>query len=255
MVISTIDPSASTPVILPSAPNTTTTVTSNTTRHNENNQPLSFNQAHQALNTIWRHCFAGHLTHILPPEVIQANLLPEANVPWGPDAHEADDELFRVYFQNVHGFTRVNDTLPSWASIMDFLHSLRVSLFTFSEPNLTDVAVNDSNKPYTSSELAQVLQIDAQHWEKLLFTSGGKLELTKCFFYIMYWQFSEDGLPQLTNKVQLPHKLLLKQGNDTEPTEIDQKDCPEAHKTLGVMKAPNRSQTGEIQKLKKKCKE
>jgi hypothetical protein len=48
----------------------------------------------------------------------------------------------------------------------------------------THVAVDDSETPYTSSELAQVLQIDAQHWEKLLFTSGGKLELTKCFFSI-----------------------------------------------------------------------
>jgi hypothetical protein len=136
MVISAIDSSASTPAILPSAPNTTVTATGNTTRRTDNNQPLSFNHAHQALNAIWRDCFAGHSTHILMPEVIQANLLPEANVPWEPNAHEADDELIRVNFQNVHGFTRVNDSLPSWASTMDFLHSLRVSLFAFSEPNL-----------------------------------------------------------------------------------------------------------------------
>jgi hypothetical protein len=84
----------------------------------------------------------------------------------------------------------------------------------------TDVAVNDATQKYTTSELAQVLQTDAQHWEKLLFTSGGKLELSKCFFNIMYWTFSEDGIPGLTPKIDIPHKLMLHQGNVTEPTEI-----------------------------------
>jgi hypothetical protein len=117
----------------------------------------------------------------------------------------------------------------------------------------TDVAVNDAETPYTAQELAQVLQIDAQHWEKLLFTSGGKLELTKCFFYLMYWKFDDDGLPSLTKKADLPHKLMLYQGNDREQTEIEQKDCSEPHKTLGVMKSPDRSQKGELKRLKKKC--
>jgi hypothetical protein len=119
----------------------------------------------------------------------------------------------------------------------------------------TDVAVNDTKQPKTLLQLTQLLQTDAQHWEKLLFTSGGKLELTKCFFYMLYWKFDEDGMPTLTPKAEIPHKLMLYQGNETEQTEIEQKDCSEAHKTLGVMKAPNRSQVGQIQKLKAKCDE
>jgi hypothetical protein len=47
----------------------------------------------------------------------------------------------------------------------------------------------------------------------------------------------------LTPKTAIPHKLLLHQGNDLELTEIEQKDCHEPHKTLGVMKASDRSQT------------
>ena len=57
----------------------------------------------------------------------------------------------------------------------------------------------------------------------------------------------------LTPKDQIPHQLMITQGNDNEPTEIIQKDCSEPHKTLGVMKAPNRSQNGEIQRLLTKC--
>jgi hypothetical protein len=65
----------------------------------------------------------------------------------------------------------------------------------------TDVAINDTGNPQNLTELANNLQADAQHWEKLLFTSGGKLELSKCFFYnIMHWEFTDDGIPKLTKK-------------------------------------------------------
>ena len=121
----------------------------------------------------------------------------------------------------------------------------------------TDVAVNDANSvtPATPTQLIQKLQTDAQHWERLLFISGGKLELNKCFFYLLIWKFNDDGMPSLMTKAQLPHKLMITQGNDNEPTEIDHKDCATAHRTLGVMKAPNLSQAGETKRLAKKCKD
>jgi hypothetical protein len=39
----------------------------------------------------------------------------------------------------------------------------------------TDVAVSDHETPSSPQKMVQVLQTDAQHWEKLLFTLGGKL--------------------------------------------------------------------------------
>jgi hypothetical protein len=118
----------------------------------------------------------------------------------------------------------------------------------------TDVAVNNFKTPYSPQKMVEILQADAQHWEKLLFTSGSKLELSKCFFYLLYWwQFNSDGIPSLsTSKAQIPHQLMLTQGNDLEPTEIEQIDCTSAHKTLGVMKSPNRYQAGKIARLTKK---
>jgi hypothetical protein len=99
----------------------------------------------------------------------------------------------------------------------------------------------------------QVLQADAQHWERLRFVFGGKLELNKCFFYTLIWKFGADRLPSLIPKNQLPYTLMITQGNDTTPTAIEHKDCDEPHKTLCVMKAPNRSQAGEITRLTTKC--
>jgi hypothetical protein len=37
------------------------------------------------------------------------------------------------------------------------------------------------------------LKKDAQIWERLLWTSGGLLELSKCRFYIVYRKFEADG--------------------------------------------------------------
>ena len=123
--------------------------------------------------------------------------------------------------------------------------------------NDTDVAVNDGNSAThsTPNQLIQKLQTDAQHWERLLFISGGKLELNKCFFYLLIWKFSDDGTPSLMTKAQLPYKLMITQGNDNEPIEIDHKDCATAHRTLGVMKAPNLSQAGEATRLAQKYKD
>jgi hypothetical protein len=149
--------------------------------------------------------------------------------------------LFKIIEKLAHGLVFVDP---------EQLETLKRILEGFVDD--TDVAINDHETPYSPQQMVEVLQADAQHWEKLLFTSGGKLELSKCFFYLLYWQFNDDGIPELTPKTQIPHRLMLTQGNDHHPTEIEQKDCTQAHKTLGVMKTPNRSQAGEITRLTKK---
>ena len=45
-----------------------------------------------------------------------------------------------------------------------------------------DTGDANSSTPATPNQLIQKLQTDAQHWERLLFISGGKLELNKCYF-------------------------------------------------------------------------
>jgi hypothetical protein len=102
----------------------------------DNPMPLSINREHKALNAVWRAYFTRNTTNNTPP-VLPENLPPENNIPWGPDAHEhLDDDYFRIYFQNLHGIPRTKDSIPSWASTMDFLNSLKVSLFAFTEPHL-----------------------------------------------------------------------------------------------------------------------
>jgi hypothetical protein len=58
--------------------------------------------------------------------------------------------------------------------------------------------LNDAHlkTPWTLPELSQRLEDMSQTWEKLLFCSGGSLEPSKCFYYLIYWKWVK-GLPQM----------------------------------------------------------
>jgi hypothetical protein len=44
--------------------------------------------------------------------------------------------------------------------------------------------------------LAKQLQQNTQEWEILLAATGGKLELSKCFYYILCWDSVAEGVPR-----------------------------------------------------------
>ena len=93
----------------------------------------------------------------------------------------------------------------------------------------------------TLQELVKKMEIAAQYWEELLNASGGKLELPKCFYYILHWNFDKEGEARLSSKEDIPYKIKLTQSQSREECEIEQKDCNEAHKTLGNHVTPSLS--------------
>ena len=66
--------------------------------------------------------------------------------------------------------------------------------------------LNDAHMetPWTLDELTRKLEAMSQTWEKLLFCSGGALELSKCFYYIIYWKWV-DGFPQMLQNSEMQH--------------------------------------------------
>jgi hypothetical protein len=64
--------------------------------------------------------------------------------------------------------------------------------------------------PYT--ELIAKAQVMAQIWERILYSSGGALELWKCFWYLLYWTW-ENGRPQLATKIECPGIIALTSGH------------------------------------------
>jgi hypothetical protein len=101
--------------------------------------------------------------------------------------------------------------------------------------------LNDAHlhTPWTLPVLHQSLAHMSQTWEKLLFCSGGSLELSKCFFYLVYWKWV-NGLPQMTPKSEmatLPH-LTLTSGYSDLRVPIRHRDVTESHVTLGARLNP-----------------
>jgi ribonuclease HI len=92
----------------------------------------------------------------------------------------------------------------------------------------------------TSNDIINILrklQEDGNIWSMLLQASGGKLEVNKCFFYLLSWHWDAKGNP-IADDIQ-SQKLLLQEngiqlcGSDEE---LKQKDVQTSHKTLGTFK-------------------
>jgi hypothetical protein len=94
----------------------------------------------------------------------------------------------------------------------------------------------------------------AQWWEALLNTSGGKLALEKCFLYVIYWKFDNEGRPIITPTDEITKEVELTDSETGENYKIKYKDCSEAHKSLGIMFTPSGCNTEDYQRiLKKSC--
>jgi negative regulator of replication initiation len=94
----------------------------------------------------------------------------------------------------------------------------------------------------------------AQSWEELLWSTGGKLELPKCFFYIVSWWFDHNGEAKVRTKAELKEqgiKIDIIESETKETAAIKHRDCREAHRTLGPMICPLPLTSEEGQRLKK----
>jgi hypothetical protein len=78
-----------------------------------------------------------------------------------------------------------------------------------------------------------LMQSMAQIWEQLLYSLGGALELPKCFWYLMYWEWVK-GRPSLVPNAAMPGMIALMQGHIPNCTVIDHLEVWEAWHTLGI---------------------
>jgi hypothetical protein len=55
--------------------------------------------------------------------------------------------------------------------------------------------ITGGNPDDTQEELLEKMKDDAQLWHDLLWCSGGKLELSKCGYHVIYYDFEDSGIP------------------------------------------------------------
>ena len=95
------------------------------------------------------------------------------------------------------------------------------------------------------------LQLIAQTWERLLSYSGGALNLSKCFHYVLYWEWPH-GLPVLRSSSTEYPTIVLTSGSSTSVSTIKRLDPNTASCTLGVYLSPTSEWTKQIEILKRK---
>ena len=124
--------------------------------------------------------------------------------------------------------------------------------------------VNDADQPEALSltEIVSQAQQTAQSWERLLFASGGALEFSKCFAYILYWDLSQgkhrlllpneiDGCQHDATTNSYSGPIQLSYGNLPGLRRITTESPWTGRRTLGVRIAPGGSWQDEFQYRRK----
>ena len=86
-------------------------------------------------------------------------------------------------------------------------------------------------------------------------TSGGKLELEKCFFYLLHWVFDKEGIPRLATPEEMDVAITIRNPETDKRVKIEHKSCYEPHKTLGAMECPALEYRAEADRILAKCQE
>jgi hypothetical protein len=107
-------------------------------------------------------------------------------------------------------------------------------------------------------QLCKQLTIYMTIWNELLEASGGKLELSKCFYYVLSWKFDANGngIPMTIPEQQAVKVDPIKITADKKDSvTILQMEVHQAHKTLGCYKAIDVNEEEQIKFLTNKSRQ
>ena len=123
----------------------------------------------------------------------------------------------------------------------------------------SDAFVDDTSVGFTSckddlsyTDLISRLETVAQTWEKLLHLSGGKLNLKKCSYFVLRWEW-QQGRPILRKILPSDPSVSLTQGQSTTRYAIRQTSPNESNRMLGVMLNPLGDFTDHLKMLRDKA--
>ena len=105
------------------------------------------------------------------------------------------------------------------------------------------------------AKLAAGMEKDAEAWNTQLDISGGALEHSKCFWYLLYQTWSKTNQKRFLSKKELIEKgaaVSVSVAGTDRKENIKLKDCSESHKTLGAWKTMDGTQSGQIKVLREK---
>ena len=114
--------------------------------------------------------------------------------------------------------------------------------------NVDDTALWKLSMTGTIHTLVQSMNAMAQMWERLLWVSGGGLNLKKCYWYAVSWKWTKTGEPSMELISVNPNlEIRLTQGSDHEfMSPITRVEVTEGKRTLGARLCPLGSDKAEL---------
>ena len=103
--------------------------------------------------------------------------------------------------------------------------------------HLGQVPTEDSTTLQVTYVLQELTRL-SQHYEKLLYASGGALNILKCHWVLLAWRWVY-GKAYLMTTTECPGKLFLTSGSSTTPEEVLRLDPGTSYRTLGAYIAVN----------------
>ncbi len=160
------------------------------------------------------------------------------------------------------------DSMPRWGFLSDTAIKAYNKLAT-SEPITSPFQgtmmlttkirafVDDTNCPTIThkndlEDLKATLIHNAKLWETLLFTIGGKLELSKCKFLSFLWTTDDNGTVKLQDIAQIG-SIAINSSESQTPCEITEIKPTEPYKLLGIQMTLNGNSKAQESALREKC--
>lgn len=103
----------------------------------------------------------------------------------------------------------------------------------------TSIFCNEGIISNTVNGITSTLQKESNLWANLLAATGGKLELQKCFYYVLSWKYNEEGdafQETMADQELFADLIQVHDEVNNEAMAIQQKETSQAHKTLGAYK-------------------
>ena len=150
--------------------------------------------------------------------------------------------LFDCHVLKAHGalFTSPDQSLSVTLYMMGFVDA------TSNRTNFFQAKVQP-----TMEELLRMMQHDAQLWNDLLWASGGALELPKCSYHHIRFDFDTVGRPHM-KEGQFGPNLVIRDAASNEVV-IQQLSASQSHKNLGCHKSPIGNQSKQKRNLTETC--
>jgi hypothetical protein len=83
------------------------------------------------------------------------------------------------------------------------------------------------------------MQTTAQRWERLLYATGGALNLAKCYWYEIEWTFMATGEAQMVSTTDGPTIIVTAGATPNKPEPLRHVSTSEGQRTLGICLAPD----------------